>query len=802
MDMVYLLLSVMSMGMAAGATETTTDEQPVASLDGTIIKKTLGDAPAGMNLLKADGWVAWQKGFDRQSDAFVCDNGGDTSVQRGASQTITLNQTRAEPLIAETASKAEGVGGSRDSDYSLYLDLVYSDGTPLWGQVDSFHIGTHDWEPAKVIVYPEKPIKSVSFHLLLRSHSGKAWFRNPSLRVIEAPTGMAMFDGVAVSPAVSGREGFIVRDVKAEGDFVAIDQDALGLRLASREKTQGGATILDVTLTDTTGKDRAITLVYAATVAREDCLWLADPRRSEPVQKGREYLDARRFAAGANGRLSRYPFAAVAGREQGLGLGIDMRVPAFYRAGYNADTQELFLAFDIGLTGEKPSAQLRLCRFSFDPAWGFRGALQRYYELFADSFACRIQKQGLWMPFASISKVPQWEDFGFRFKEGTDETGWDDQHDILTFRYTEPMTWWMAMPKGMPRTIEAALAEARRLANEKNDPAAKALVSSGYHDENGQFVALMQDTPWCNGAVWSINSMPGIVGEVTDFSNKWNPKIREQLYGPQRKADQDGEYIDSSEGYVTDELDYRRDHFAAARAPLVFSLDSRMPAIFRGLIAQEYVRAIAEDMHADGHLMMANATPDRLCWLAPHLDVMGTETDWNPGKTWRPMSDGELLYRRAICGRKPYCFLMNTVFEDFPKEKVELYMKRSLAYGMFPGFFSHNASEGHYFSRPELYERDRELFRKYVPLCRRLAEAGWQPITQVRSSNPQVFVERFGDKLLTVFNDSRETRQTTLTRADTSGVSKELVRQTEVRWAEGKATLSLEAEDVAVLELP
>ena len=31
-----------------------------------------------------------------------------------------------------------------------------------------------------------------------------------------------------------------------------------------------------------------------------------------------------------------------------------------------------------------------------------------------------------------------------------------------------------------------------------------------------------------------------------------------------------------------------------------------------------------------GKLMMANSTPIRLCWLAPWLDVMGTETDWNP----------------------------------------------------------------------------------------------------------------------------------------------------------------------------
>ena len=63
-----------------------------------------------------------------------------------------------------------------------------------------------------------------------------------------------------------------------------------------------------------------------------------------------------------------------------------------------------------------------------------------------------------------ISQVEGWQDFGFRFKEGNDETEWDDAHDIITFRYTEPMTWWMPMPKDLPRTLEAALAEANRLA--------------------------------------------------------------------------------------------------------------------------------------------------------------------------------------------------------------------------------------------------------------------------------------------------------------------------------------------------
>jgi len=445
---------------------------------------------------------------------------------------------------------------------------------------------------------------------------------------------------------------------------------------------------------------------------------------------------------------------------------------------------------------------LRFCKFSFDPKWGFRAALARYYEIFPDHFRCRTPDQGLWMPFARISDVNDWQDFGFKFKEGNNETAWDDKNSILTFRYTEPMTWWMSMPKEMPRTLENALAEARRLADEKADPRARALLTSGFHDRTGQFPARLQDTPWCNGAVWSINSMPKIKGDVTDFKNKWSPEQRERLYGPKAKGNLDGEYIDSSEGYVTDELDFRRDHFTAAETPLTFSLDGRKPAIFRGLISFEYARALAGDVHAMDKLMMANSTPHNLCWLVPQLDVIGTETNWNPNGTWRPISDRDMLYKRSLCKGKPYCFLMNSRFEEFSHELVEKYMKRSVAYGMFPGFFSHNASQGHYFSRPELYERDRILFKKYIPLCKLVAEAGWEPVTLAHSSDSHVYVERFGDRLFTVFNNSSERRTVTIKLVrDMPKASRELIHGRTITWSDQRTELTLDGEDAAIIEI-
>jgi len=187
------------------------------------------------------------------------------------------------------------------------------------------------------------------------------------------------------------------------------------------------------------------------------------------------------------------------------------------------------------------------------------------------------------------------------------------------------------------------------------------------------------------------------------------------------------------------------------------------------------------------------------------LEVMGTETDWHRG-SWSPMSDADMLYRRAMCKGKPYCFLMNTRFEEFSHELVERYMKRSLAYGMFPGFFSHNASQGHYFTRPELYNRDRPLFKKYVPLCKLVAEAGWEPITLARSSDENIYVERFGDRYLTVFNNSQEERTVAIDlesgrRQTTPASTVELVTGRTIQWSNAEATITLGAEDVAVIDL-
>ena len=820
---------------------------------GEVARKGLRLGEEGKSLLRDDAWRA-HGGHKvvREGDALVCDNAGDARAVNGLVQTVVLDQKQPLPIVAVAWSRADRVTGTRDSDYSLYLDLRYQDGTPLWGQSATFDVGSHDWQKAVVKIFPARAVKDVTVNLLLRRHAGKAGFRGMHLRQVEMDGGVTLFDGVAVeSPKATGEAdagAFSVRDVAAESDFVRFDNlarpsserpteglpwalgHALGLKLQVTERGIPGGRHYTARLEDTTGKDRSVTLVFARKLSAGQWQWQIDPRRSEPAVAPREYQQAHRTRAG-QGRLGWYPLAAVvdaassprsqgeskhqgapdaAGtpRLQGHAVCLDMTKPAVFRTGFNAALNELFIAFDLGLTRERPHAEVAFASLDFDGLWGFRGAMAAVYRAFGDHFRRRVDRQGVWMPFAKISKVDGWQDFGFAFKEGNDETAWDDANGITTFRYTEPMTWWMPMPKDMPRTYEAALACAKALAD-KGNRSAQALLTSGMHDEQGGFVCRLLDTPWCNGAVWSINSSPAVAGDMTDFKNKWNPRLREQLYGSARKGDLDGEYVDSSEGYVTSELDFRRDHFATAARPLTFDSVSLRPAVFRGLVAWEYVAGLAADVHGMGKLMMANGAPTRLCWLVPHLDVLGTETNWNPGGRWRPMGDGDLLYRRVLCGPKPYCFLMNTEFEKFPFELSERFMKRCLAYGMFPGYFSHNASQGHYFTRRELYDRDRPLFKKYIPLCKRVAEAGWQPITLARSSDAKVYVERWGGEpggkggYLTIFNDSPDKRSVVIRIEGglAAAGDKDLVAGRALQWCGRELTVELDGEDVALVEV-
>ena len=83
-----------------------------------------------------------------------------------------------------------------------------------------------------------------------------------------------------------------------------------------------------------------------------------------------------------------------------------------------------------------------------------------------------------------------------------------------------------------------------------------------------------------------------------------------------------------------------------------------------------------------------------------------------------------------------------------------------------------------------------------------MAEAGWEPITHAASDDPHVHVERFGEKYLTVFNDSPERKTATITLdGKWRTVSRELLAGQALEPRTTSVKLTLDGEDVEVLEL-
>ena len=811
---------------------------------------------------KPAAWSNWQQGYRLTpgegrggSQCVVCER-REGEGDFGASQTLALNRTNIAPFIVRGWSKAENVSGSPDNGYSLYVDITYADGTPLWGQTVDFNCGTHDWQQRQFVLLPDKPVKSLTLHCLFRGHTGKAWFDDASVEEIPTPAGAVLFQGAplqGVSEAkpdskaplrklstrdglsltirdntitslqVDGKElsapspsGFLARDFAADSDVYEFNGGAcqeLSLRLEASFNAAKDHLAIEGRVTDVTGRDRAVTLLFALPLDAKGWRWGDDVRQSRLIGGSGEFANTTSLRCGANGKMSLYPLAAVWSERAGLALALDMDHPAQYRLVYHAGTRQFFIAYDFGLTKDTArfpsSAGFRFVLYRFDPHWGFRAALQKYYDLFPQQFAKRVTREGGWMPFTDIAKVPGFEDFGFGFQEGASDVAFDDQHGIASFIYVEPMSHWLAMPREVPRTYDDALSVLNKdLAGARGKQAtemAAATLTSGIEDAEGRLFLHLEKAPWCDGGVFSLSPDPDIATTPEHPFNKAmvmqqaiaaafkrnEPKqeLSKPLPPPETGKDAfhrvpvipeevgrggtrpyqtpgpglDGVYLDSLE-MAAGEMNYRRDHFRTASVPLVFDREGR-PCQLMIFNTWTFERDIAAQMHARGKLLFANAVLWQFSFPAPQLDVLGTEVNWLQQGAYQPDSDAIMNFRRALCRQKPYCLLMNTDFARFTPELVERYFQRCLFYGVWPGFFDEEAAskDPYWASAKKWYERDRPLFKQYIPLLRRVTTAGWQPLTHAACDNPKILVERFGPEadgtvLLMLLNDTSDTQ--------------------------------------------
>ena len=85
------------------------------------------------------------------------------------------------PIVFGGWSKAEN---AEAEDYCIWLDIRYENGEAVWGRKAMFEKGTHDWEQARGVFAPKRPVKQISLNVLYRNGKslpkpkGKVQFRD------------------------------------------------------------------------------------------------------------------------------------------------------------------------------------------------------------------------------------------------------------------------------------------------------------------------------------------------------------------------------------------------------------------------------------------------------------------------------------------------------------------------------------------------------------------------------------------------------------------------------------------------
>jgi hypothetical protein len=719
------------------------------------------------NAAQAASWGAYVSGYAIDSSvahsgmsSARCESAGGNAGY-GAVANVTLNQKTPAPIVVSGWSRAQNVSGAPDSDYSIYVDLSYVDGTPLYGQTSAFETGTDDWRMRHVLIIPTKPVQSMRVYALFRKHAGTVWFDDFNVRQLVPDL---LFDNQALrAPVLSAAMpgGWFVRDVAAASALVPIHvgRTKLGIRMLDEQTSLAGK-VMAADFRNTSPYSRAITIYYIERFNAADTVWWNDVRSAASARAAGDYANLTSVSAGATGHMSLYPFGCATGAGAGRALGVPPWLgPRVYRIELNSRAHLLYVAFDLALTSADDkhghdTAQVAITRFNVDPKWGFRSAAAIYYALFPNSFVRRAKAEGIWMPFVRPEDVQGLADFDVAFHEGDNSVAADRAQGILSFRYVEPMTYWMAMPSGMPRDYEHALALLRQqaLGSDEAGHLAEAVLYSGICDEKGAFNVSFLNTPWCNGALWILDPNPALAHP----SGTWT-KARLNAEGepvPGKADEPDGEYLDSLEGWA-DTLNYRASSLAAAGVPLTFTPYDFRPGLPEWFSVYEDAAHLSRDLHNHGKLAMANAIGLRFNAFGPLFDVLGTEMNcFSATGAWSPEPDADLNLRRVIAYHKPYLELLDTDFTKASHAGIELYMERCMFYGFFPSMFSADAANNVYWSDPKLYNRDRFLFRKYLPVIQALSRAGWEPVTWARSDNSRVWIERYGNADFTVMNSS------------------------------------------------
>ncbi len=500
--------------------------------------------------------------------------------------------------------------------------------------------------------------------------------------------------------------------------------------------------------------DRAVDVVFR--LPFRPALWW--PRISESVVPGKE---GRQTARLPDSDLP--PGAAVleATKEEGLAQdvlpigcvtdpkqrrGIAMAIPpdgpCRFRFAYVPEAGCLELTLLFGLSSDaaaefKSRAPFRFVIMPVDGRWGLRDAVRRYYAMFPEAFARKTTASGLWL-FAvpSFSQVPDPENYAFWEGPRLNELDQALAQNIENYPYVivgqREITHLREKPAGYKDVLAALQREPERDPPAKRTKeysgtwaAVKAFVeASGLHDAQGRWIYRLRNTQWGgNSITFPMNPSPFVRGRTV--ASAVLAEVRQLLDKYPALA---GIYVDSLASWGSfDNL--RREHFAAARAPLSHD-DAGRVCIPNWMPHIDFLRELRRQIGT--RLVFGNGLRQGRAFCAFECDILGVETSAYDLKHRQ-----NLDFYRTVAGAKPSLFLFYSP-KDIPRAMAEEYVQRFIAMGLSPEV------KGSPWGRNK--KRDADLIARFVPIYRRLDLAGWQPVTHATVEPRTLWLERFGAK--------------------------------------------------------
>ena len=421
-------LLVITCTVSLGRAQTVASE--IATQDG--LRLNVGDAGEVVSC-RVDGRELLRKGArggffvaDVQDiaarDELLVDNGSFEQVEAEKPVGWSVGQDwQLDRQVARSGAVSMRVsvsGPKKRASGSLAIDLPVKPNTPyrvsLWlrtqGCAPSFYIVQYDGKGKPHRDYPQLCVShartSEDWFTLGRSFT-TAFFCH-KIRIycnVWHQTGTAWLDDVSV---VCLEDDYVSRQRLAEGRISetagsvqqSFELTDLALELTTTHRAERDRIVVDGTIEDTSGKDRAVTVSFRLPIDTADWTWFDDIQNQQTI-KGNGCYGAARLLDGADPTqrrtISLYPFSAMGDARAALALAVPMDQPRVFRLCYDS-RYGYFVNYEFGLTRAAKKfpgkAAFRFFIYRVDPQWGFRSAAKRYYELNPQYFVKRARSEG------------------------------------------------------------------------------------------------------------------------------------------------------------------------------------------------------------------------------------------------------------------------------------------------------------------------------------------------------------------------------------------------------------------------